>query len=271
MCRLPPRRAAAFTLLELLVVLAILAVFLGLLLPAIQKVRAAAARAKSSNNLHQIALANHNYEQDFRILPDGVNPLNGLPSTRSFSSTFVKILPYVERNNLYRNAIEQGLVALRVTVPMYISPADPSAPLTSGLTSYVGNVNLLGVGGCSLARSVPDGTSNTILYTERYMACGEPSFYNAWAITAPGTVVNDQPRTLVALLRVTDLPQFAPRRAQCVAGYAQGFDAGGILTAMADASVRIVSPGAAAGSIGTSTNWQAALTPNGGEILGPDW
>ena len=99
-------RRSGFTLVELLVVIAIIGILIALLLPAVQAAREAARRSQCINNLKQLALACHNYENRSRTLPlnyaSGSNPY-GSPPGADFRSTswLTQILPFVEQGSLY--------------------------------------------------------------------------------------------------------------------------------------------------------------------------
>lgn len=105
-----PTRHGGFTLVELLVVMAIIAILMGLLLPAVQKVREAAARTQSQNNLKQIGLAAHNFNDSQGKLPPtyGWRPKlaegQRYKAGASLGSAFFHLLPYIEQHALYESS-----------------------------------------------------------------------------------------------------------------------------------------------------------------------
>lgn len=190
------KRTQAFTLIELLVVIAIIAILIALLLPAVQKVREAASRTESQNNLKQMTLATHAANDVHKKLPPthGCYPThaNGIAwggyQPSRFGTQFYHLLPYIEQDAIYKSVVDNSWRSNAV-VKTYLGPGDPSLPASNktwgdrGASSYRANWHALRggwdedwqVGGVtSLPRSFPDGSSNTIFFAEAYAVCGRP-------------------------------------------------------------------------------------------------
>lgn len=294
-------RRKAFTLIELLVVIAIIAILIGLLLPAVQKIRVAANRMASSNNLKQLGLAAHNCaDTNGGFLPpvyieSWVNPaaghLYGGPFAPRITGTgFFILLPFLEQDNLFKQALQpngnyeiySGNVHTNF-VKTFLSPLDPTNTEKTygwGPGSYAMNYQVFGrpnhpwgwawgcMGSTQIA-TIPDGTSQTILFAEKRAGCQGGSngsngnlwghgWWNAdWMPTFANSDIYGSNAWLVPQSGVTD--------ANCVPYRATAFTMSGCLTGMADGSVRNI------GISMSQVTWDAALTPKGGELLGSDW
>ncbi|MCL2710753.1 MAG: DUF1559 domain-containing protein [Planctomycetaceae bacterium] len=190
----------AFTMLELLFVIAIIGMLIALLLPAVQAAREAARRLQCSNNLAQVIIAAKNYEQSFGVLPSGTvndtGPIRNVP-IGNHMGWIPRLLPFIEQGTLYSTIDfskgvydpenrEAWLSSSRI--PSLNCPSDGmgwsvwsgnNAPQTKpGTVSYMAchsstetpidadNDGVFFLNSKLRSRDIPDGTSNTIFFGE---------------------------------------------------------------------------------------------------------
>jgi prepilin-type N-terminal cleavage/methylation domain-containing protein/prepilin-type processing-associated H-X9-DG protein len=146
-----PQTRRGFTLIELLVVIAIIAILIALLVPAVQRVREAAARSVCENNMHQIVIAAHAYHGDYKTFPPNTQDEGGWDwsyqqNARSWS-WLARLLPYLEQQPLYMqakiptNTFGQSLPYLATGLEVFFCPSDDS----QSLSPSTNRANLQGV------------------------------------------------------------------------------------------------------------------------------
>src|SRR5579875_3024278 len=279
------KRRPSITLVELLVVIGIIAVLIGLLLPAVQKVREAAARASCSNNLKQIGLALISCADVHEgLLPPslGLYPNPFASPGNGEGGTLFHLLPYIEQSNAYNasypsaNVFNNDLptysqyasVIKQLIVKSYICPSDPTHQQgpqgvlnqTTGSYAVNGQVFIGNRWNNNYGRypaSIMDGTSNTIFFTEKEAVTLGPcpgvvaKGYNYWQDW--GSVIAcslaGQPTGPTVSFQVQPLPI-----GQGCGSIASTGHTGGIQCALGDGSVRFVALGL------SSATWWAALT-----------
>jgi prepilin-type N-terminal cleavage/methylation domain-containing protein len=281
--RVQPFSRRAFTLIELLVVIAIIAILISLLLPAVQKVREAAQRTQSLNNLKQMSLALHSCNDVYKRLPPAVGlfPYSNWPSNWSgppapHGTVFYFLLPFVEQQNIYKNTQTWSYTSAYTVIPIYVAPGDPTLPgdmldrhwTPRGALSYGANWFVFGNtdgGTARIPSTFVDGTSNTITFAERaYMCAPSSSCWHIWGEDGGWSGGGGPGGDCRAPdVWIKNLPDWTT--VNCNGFGYQAFSAAGIHVALGDGSSRIVTPGISA------VTWANALTPNDGNPLGNDW
>lgn len=298
-------RARGFTLLELILVIGILAVLIGLLLPAVQRVRLAAGRLRDANQLKQLALASHNFADGHNnLFPDArgviVHHFGG-GSVLKASANFV-LLQYLEQDSAYwRLSAASPTSAIAPTTPIrsFYSPLDPTLndSTASWQTSSYGLNFWVYHFGTGPSRGLTDGASNTIAIAPRYATnCNE--YLSNWDVVAGrmlevrsganviwirSAVFADPLQSVITPPQADFFPpaptsqwplrnrlpsvtfQTLPTPAACDHRMPQSLHPGGLQVALADGSVRTIAP-----SISAATFW-AGVTPSAGEVLSGDW
>jgi prepilin-type N-terminal cleavage/methylation domain-containing protein len=194
-------RRTAFTLIELLVVIAIIAILIALLVPAVQKVRAAAARTQSANNIRQVGVATHAFHDVHKRLPyNGQWGWIGNPMQKGSGSFIYQILPFAEQEPAFKVLSASARFELFVCPgrgafnPLTNTGYDPSTDAynfwrTNGaITDYSINIQINSNGNYwshgwadtgARIHTIADGSSNTVLVGERAWAADRYSVNDA--------------------------------------------------------------------------------------------
>ena len=200
MKRLAGRRSG-FTLVELLVTIAIIGVLVALVLPAVQSARASARRIQCLNQMRQLGLALHNYHDNYQAFPAGTWVLGPASPIQSGWGWGAMILPHLDQVPLYqsidfkiRTAVGSNLPLIGTPVSLWRCPSeisgdrlhinsDDHSPYDLASGNYCGSGGVLDDMSATRMGDISDGTSQTLLLGERIVQSGIDgglSFTSAW-------------------------------------------------------------------------------------------
>ena len=270
-----------FTLIELLVVIAIIAILIALLVPSVQAVRESGAKTECANNVKQLALALHSFNDAKHYLPLAAGFQGKNSWTGQKTSLYFQILPFLEQDALYKTLPATGWGDVFFGKPgpvIFRCPSDFTIPAepTTALASYVSNCYVFGdlSAGHPIAKlpnTFVDGTSNVVIFAERYGMCqGYPVYWSSGheALWLGPPVFAENLRFnwgIEPINRLEQMFQIAPSEAQCDPYATQTAHKGSMTIALGDGSVRGV------GLSISKTTWINVQVPNDGAPLGPDW
>jgi prepilin-type N-terminal cleavage/methylation domain-containing protein len=287
------KKRIGFTLIELLVVIAIIAILIALLVPAVQKVREAAARTQIINNLKQCCLATHGVNDVYKQLPPAVGTFGGITAYNSTITTApfalpismlssrslsIHLLPYIEQTQLYAQwsqnpnvALTIGLVPLPGSIPPYTAPLDFTTVDFFSVQNFASNLRVFSNAGVATLvwNSILDGTgtpgfgSGSIPRTFTDGTSNTIMYatrYAATGTTSQGGMVPATGATSVSCSEY-DSVLVAPGNFS-TAGYNGAFFGSVPMTSTPSASALVVSPTTAnaAGGLGVFGGWQLAPT-----------
>lgn len=258
-----------FTLIELLVVIAIIAILVALLLPAIQQAQEAARRTQCKNNLKQLAIAAHNYQQSFGMLPPGVvNQTGPIVNEEAgyHMSWYVQMLPCLDQTGVYLNIdfdagaySDSNAVLRQQSRIVAYCPSNPRdvgvrpdqvnyAGCTGGLNVPVDadNGGLFFLNSSVAYREIRDGASNTVMFGERRLDDAPGGVDLGWVSGTSGTLRHtalvpnfERDRNNGGFPMMTQPGN--PPPVELATGGFSSYHWGGAQSALADGSVRFIS------------------------------
>ena len=290
----------ALTIVELLIVIAIMAALIALLVPAVQKQRRAAATSETMEKLKQMTLATHSCNDLHKKLPPAYGPFEKVTAT-----VHVHLLPFVHQDDLHKKWINALGPIKGNVIPAFLAPMDFTQTKDGADgQNFVANLRVFADAGSNLEADgltksitwpppakvrdlgwpnaywgtarIPvtfiDGTSCTILFTTGYMNCpneiSQRLYFNSPELTANsffGVMKMTAPASSDGTGAAGTIFQTQPSQRDCDPAIPQSIIESRTWVGMADGSVRVINPDI------NVLSWARLVQPNDGQVMPKTW